>query len=108
MRRALPGSEYYGGSAPSQAGRRSMRPALGTCWMRATGQDRDGSRVHCGSLVEVGARLCPCGLAAGTPQTFPAASLAAHAYRRRSSPPVMKGEYAPLPAQIRQIRAGVA
>jgi hypothetical protein len=45
-----------------------------------------GSRVHCDSLDEVGARLCPCGIAAGTPQTFPAASLAACANRRGSSP----------------------
>ena len=38
------------------------------------GQARDGSRVHCDSLTEGGARLCPSGLATGTPQTFPAAS----------------------------------
>jgi hypothetical protein len=65
-----------------------------------------GSRVHCDSLDEIGARLCPCGIAAGTPQAFPAASLAACANRRRSSPPVMRGGCAPLPAQIRQVRAG--
>ena len=41
---------------------------------RRRGKTRDGSRVHCGSLVGVGARLCPCGLAASTPQTFLAAS----------------------------------
>ena len=45
------------------------------------GKTRNGSRVHCGSLDEGGARLCPCGLAASTPQSFLAASLAAHAYR---------------------------
>ena len=53
----------------------------------AQGKIRNGSRVHCGSLVEGGARLCPCGLAASTPQPFPAASLAAHAHRLGSSPP---------------------
>jgi hypothetical protein len=53
----------------------------------AQGKIRDGSRVHCGSLDEGGARLCPCGIAASTPQPFPAASLAAHAHRRGSSPP---------------------
>ena len=53
----------------------------------AQGRIRNGSRVHCGSLNEGGARLCPCGLAAGTPQPFPAASLAAHAHRRGSSLP---------------------
>jgi hypothetical protein len=41
---------------------------------RTGGQVRDGSRVHCDSLTEGGARLCPSGLAASTPQTFPAAS----------------------------------
>jgi hypothetical protein len=88
MCRALPGSEYYGGSAPSQADRRSTRPtppappAAGK-----QGKTRDGSRVHCGSLNEVGARLCPCGIAASTPQTFLAASLAARAHRLGSSPP---------------------
>ena len=51
------------------------------------GKTRDGSRVHCGSLAGVGARLCPCGLTASTPQSFLAASLAACAYRLGSSPP---------------------
>ena len=56
-------------------------------WQRAAGQDPDGSRVHSDSLVGVGARLCPCGLAASTPQTFLTASLAAHAHHLGSSPP---------------------
>jgi hypothetical protein len=60
---------------------------IGAAGCGAGGEDRDGSRVHCGSLVEVGARLCPCGIAASTPQTFLAASLAAHAHRLGSSPP---------------------
>ena len=38
------------------------------------GKIRDGSRVHCDSLDRGGARLCPSGLAAPTPQTFSAAS----------------------------------
>jgi hypothetical protein len=33
-----------------------------------------GSRVHCCSLDRGGARLCPCGLAVPTPQTFSTAS----------------------------------
>jgi hypothetical protein len=51
------------------------------------GKIRNGSRVHCGSLNGGGARLCPCGIAASTPQPFPAASLAAHAHHHGSSPP---------------------
>ena len=38
MRRALPGSEYYGGSAPSQAGRPTAGPARIPRWPRKTGQ----------------------------------------------------------------------
>ena len=41
---------------------------------RRAGQDRDGSRVHCCSLDEGGARLCPCGIATATPQHFTVAS----------------------------------
>ena len=40
----------------------------------ASGQDRGGSRVHCDSLDEGGAQLCPCGLATATPQHFTVAS----------------------------------
>jgi hypothetical protein len=58
-----------------------------------------GSRVHCDSLDEVGARLCPCGIAAGTPQTFPAASLAADRHMpRQAKKPVIgrrSGEHSP-------------
>jgi hypothetical protein len=71
------------------------------------GKIRNGSRVHCGSLNGGGARLCPCGIAASTPQPFPAASLAAHAHRRGSSLPT-HSRCAPLPAQIHQVRAGAA
>ena len=54
---------------------------------RRQGKTGDGSRVHCGSLVGVGARLCPCGLAASTPQTFPAASRSPASQLPGSSPP---------------------
>ena len=72
------------------------------------GKTRDSSRVHCGSLAGVGARLCPCGLAASTPQSFLAASLAACAYHLGSSPAHILSGCAPLPAQIHQVRAGAA
>jgi hypothetical protein len=74
MHRAFPGSEYYGGSAPSLAAQPTAGPARPPCWKHGDGQARDGSRVHCDSLTEGGARLCPSGLAASTPQAFPAAS----------------------------------
>ena len=74
MCRAFPGSEYYGGSAPSRAAQPTAGPARPPRWERGDGQARDGSRVHCDSIAEGGARLCPSGLAASTPQAFPAAS----------------------------------
>jgi len=78
LRRLRPIPDRLAVGAPSP----SCPPAADT-----QGRIRNGSRVHCGSLNEGGARLCPCGLAAGTPQPFPAASLAAHAHRRGSSLP---------------------
>jgi hypothetical protein len=66
-----------------------------------------GSRVHCCSLDQGGARLCPCGLAVPTPQTF------STAFRRSGFTNPEKfpaGELGmpPLPAPIRQVRAGLA
>jgi hypothetical protein len=109
MRRALSGSEYYGGSAPapSRTGRRPTRPARRPHRMRGGGQDRDGSRVHCDSLDEGGARLGPCGIATVTPQRFTVASRPVVEHQARSSPPVTHG-CAPLPAHIHQVRAGRA
>ena len=75
--------------APSPA-RRAGRRGTGT-----TG----GSRVHCDSLGEGGARLYPCGIATATPQTFtvasgpaiPARKFPADARRVRTAP----GPYPP-------------
>ena len=72
--RALPGSKYYGGSAPSRADRSTMDPARTPCWSHDIGQRRDGSHVHCDSLDEGGAQLCPCGIATATPQHVTVAS----------------------------------
>ncbi|MDQ2884174.1 MAG: hypothetical protein M3Y48_24270 [Actinomycetota bacterium] len=72
------------------------------------GETRNGSRVRCDSLVEVGARLCPCGLAASTPQTFLAASLAAHAYRLGSSPPTHSAGARRSRPKSTRFRAGAA
>ena len=74
MYRAFPGSEYYDGSAPPRPDRLTMYPArLRTGWA-GFGRDQDGSRVHCDSLDEGGAQLCPCGIATVTPQHFTVAS----------------------------------
>ena len=100
LRRLRPAPDRSAVGAPSPA----HPPDTG-----GQGKIRNGSRVHCGSLNEGGARLCPCGIAASTPQPFLAASLAARAHHRGSSLPA-KGQNrcAPLPAQIRQVRAGAA
>jgi hypothetical protein len=74
MCRALPGSEYYGGSAPPQAGRPTASPARANTLAAHGRAGRDGSRVHCDSLGEGGAQLYPCGLATATPQHFTVAS----------------------------------
>jgi hypothetical protein len=78
LRRLRPAPDRSAVGAPGP----THPPAAG-----AQGKIQNGSRVHCGSLNEGGARLCPCGLAAGTPQPFPAASLAAHAHHHGSSLP---------------------
>jgi hypothetical protein len=78
LRRLRPAPDRSAVGAPSP----THPPAAG-----AQGKIQNGSRVHCGSLNEGGARLCPCGIAAGTPQPFPAASLAARAHHHRSSLP---------------------
>ncbi len=86
MYRALPGSEYYGGSAPSQAGRPIAGPARIRALAARDRAGRDSSRVHCDSLDEGGAQLCPCGIATATPQTFTVASRQTSTCPSRSSP----------------------
>ena len=84
MCRALPDSEYYGGSAPpapfsgrcAYPGQRGRMPAAGT-------RDRAVPVFTVHSLGEGGARLCPSGLATSTPQTFPVASRRAVTIARR-------------------------
>ena len=66
--------------------------------------DRDGSRVHCDSLDEGGAQLCPCGIATPTPQHFTVASRQTSTCPPGSSPFRNEGNgCAPLPAPIHQI-----
>ena len=101
MCRALPGSEYYGGSAPSRADRRSTRPTQRPRRMRGSGQDRDGSRVHCDSLDEGGARLGPCGIATATPQHFTVASRPVVEHQPRSSRPSRTGAHRSRPISTR-------
>jgi|HubBroStandDraft_1064217.scaffolds.fasta_scaffold05584_7 hypothetical protein len=62
-----------------------------------------GSRVHCDSLGEAGARLCPSGLATSAPQAFNVASKAGDNIPPRSSRRNGKQQDAPRPAHIRQV-----
>jgi hypothetical protein len=64
----------------------------------------NGSRVHCGSLNEVGARLCPSDPVTSTPQTF----LVTFPERLTQPAPessrrICRQRDAPRPTQIRQI-----
>jgi hypothetical protein len=62
--------DYYGASAPSRAfnGRRIYPTGPGGS--RAAGTMRDGSRVHCESIDQLGIQLCPGSIATITPQAF--------------------------------------
>jgi hypothetical protein len=91
---ALPHARGLSPARSTTAAPPRPRPIDGRCTQphpragrAGSGQTRDGSRVHYDSFVEVGARLCPCGIAASTPQSFLAASLAARTHRLGSSPP---------------------
>src|SRR3954453_1811878 len=62
MRRAFPGSDYYGGSAPAPPPARGRRLTLRlACPDGGARRHRAGSHVRCRSLVRVGAQLFPCG-----------------------------------------------
>ena len=97
MRAALPRSEYYGGSVPSapSAGVAPI-PARPPGRRLRRGTRADGSRVHCRPVHGLGIRLCPCGIvtvtAAGHSPWPPDPGSGDPA---RSSPPVMRGGYAP-------------
>jgi hypothetical protein len=108
MSPALPASDYYGGSAPSRTDRRSVRPAR---------------RVRAGSAGVGRIRTVPVFTVIRSteeePDCVPAASpwvrrrpspwppRAAGSHHPRSSPPPDRDSgCAPLPAQIRQVRAG--
>ena len=71
---------------PGPVGGRRAQPAPPRR-VRSGRQDRDGSRVHCDSLDEGGARLGPCGIATATPQHFTMASRPADENQPGSSPP---------------------
>jgi len=68
---------------PTRPVQRPVRLSRPAHWLPAGREPAPGgSRVHCHSLGGGGARLCPGGLATGTPQTFPVASRAG-----KSTPP---------------------
>jgi hypothetical protein len=70
MRRAFPARSTT--AAPPRTGPVGSRCAQPMLPTGCPGQrrDQDGSRVHCDSLDEGGARLGPCGLTTATPQHF--------------------------------------
>ncbi|GAA4236817.1 hypothetical protein GCM10023075_60460 [Streptosporangium album] len=67
-------SNYYGASAPFRAfDRRRAYPADPDGFQTA-GTMRNGSRVHCESIDQLGIQLCPGSIAMVTPQAFTMAS----------------------------------
>ncbi len=99
LRRLRPAPDRSVDGGPSPTGRAGYADA---------GLDRGGSHVHCDSLDEVGAQLCPCGIATTTPQHFTVASRTdTHKPDREFPVPPRRDRCAPRPAHIRQIRAGL-
>jgi hypothetical protein len=90
-------------SRPDPIGRRRAQPDT-RVGSTTTRQDQGGSRVHCDSLDEGGAQLCPCGLATATPQHITVASrTATHMTIRKFPVPIHRHGCAPRPAHIRQV-----
>jgi hypothetical protein len=71
---ALPASEYYGGSAPTQGHQSTADLPATALAARREGQPRAGSHVSHAPVDGVGAQLFPGSLATPTPQTFSVAS----------------------------------
>ena len=71
---------------PGPIGRRWAQPAAPRRKRGQTGEDRDGSRVHCDSLDEGGARLCPAA-SPRLPRSTSPWPPANHHESARSSPP---------------------
>jgi hypothetical protein len=66
--------DYYGASAPSRAfNRRRVYPSV-PGGSQAAGTVRDGSRVHCESIDQLGIQLYPGSIATVTPQALTVAS----------------------------------
>ena len=102
-----PGSEYYGGSAPSRTDRSTMDPAQPSCRMHDRRAGTETVPVFTvDSLDEGGAQLCPCGIATATPQHFTVASGTDIHMPTPKFPAETSDGCAPHPAHIRQIGAG--
>jgi hypothetical protein len=95
-------SDYYGASAPSRVFNRRRVYPTGPSGARPAGTARDGSRVHCEPIDQLGIQLCPGSIATVTPQTF-----------TMTSPPARQASYGVdhptrvtvhcIPAHIHQI-----
>jgi hypothetical protein len=67
-------SDYYEASAPSLAFDRRRAYPTGQDGSPPAGTARDGSRVHCKPIDQLGIQLCPGSIAMSTPQSFLMAS----------------------------------
>jgi len=86
---AFPRADYYGPSAPSRGHQPTVGLPAAALAGRRGGRPRDGSHVHHAPVDRVGAQLCPCSLAPGTPQAFPGslpAGINSRLWSRRPGP----------------------
>ena len=84
---AFPTSDYYEDLRPISDAVSRRRTFPPPAWLAGgSGDSGDGSHVHHEPIGGVGARLCSCSLATGTPQAFPVASSPAVKDRLRSRP----------------------
>ena len=81
-------------------------PATSPGWAGWLGDDGTVPTFTSDSVGRIGARLCPCSLAASTPQAFLVASPPATLSGFGVTAPPWWDDVHCCPAQIRQIRAG--
>jgi len=106
MHAALPRSDYYGGSVPTQGPQPTADlPATGPAGRRE-GQPRVGSHVPHAPVDGGGAQLSPGSLATPTPQTFSVASQPAQLAGLGVALPSAQACVHCWPAHIHQVGAG--
>jgi hypothetical protein len=100
---AFPSSDYCDGSAPLGGPRPTTDLPAAALAARSDGRPPGGSHVHHVPIDGGGAQLFPGSLAASTPQTFLATSMAAFDTASGDGTLINQGAACCIPAPIRQI-----